>query len=55
MVAFPAIKFFSPDDQSQDFPYPIECVRVDKQVMGVSWSDWHSWFRLARLLDAWPF
>lgn len=55
MDAFPAVKFFSPSDASQELPTPITCVRVDKHVTGVSWSDWASWFKLARILNAWPF
>jgi hypothetical protein len=54
MDAFPAIKFFSATDQSQSFPTPITCTRVDKPVNGVSWRDWASWFKLARYLNQLP-
>ena len=54
MEAFPAIKFFSATDQSQELPTPIACVRVDKPV-GTSWRTWAGWFKLARFLEAPPF
>jgi hypothetical protein len=54
MEAFPAVKFFSATDQSQDFPTPIRCVRVEKPV-GTSWSVWAGWFKLARYLESFPF
>lgn len=53
MTAFPAIKFFSSTDQSQTFPTPIVCVRVDKPV-GTSWRTWAGWFKLVRFLDGLP-
>jgi hypothetical protein len=52
---FPAIKFFSPTDQSQRLPTPITCVRVDKHITGASWREWASWFKLARILQSFPF
>lgn len=55
MDGFPAIKFFSPTDQSQGGPFPVTCTRIDKPVHGVSWSDWGAWFKLAKYLDTWPF
>jgi hypothetical protein len=53
MDAFPAIKFFSATDQSQTFPTPITCVRVEKPV-GTDWRTWAGWFKLLRYLDAFP-
>lgn len=53
MEAFPAIKFFSETDQSQDFPTPITCVRVDKPVH-TDWKTWAGWFKLARFLEGFP-
>jgi hypothetical protein len=55
MDAFPAIKFFSSSDQSQTFPTPITCTRVDKPVTGQSWSTWSAWFKLLKYLDDFPF
>jgi hypothetical protein len=55
MDSFPAVKFFSPTDQTQLFPTPITCFRVDKRVQGYSWRDWASWYKLLKLIDEWPF
>lgn len=55
MDGFPAIKFFSASDVSQTFPTPISCVRVDKHITSASWREWASWFKLAKLLEEWPF
>jgi hypothetical protein len=52
---FPAIKWFSSSDQSGDFPTPIRCYRVDKQVNGFSYSDWASWYKLLKFVDGFPF
>ena len=54
MDEFPAIKWFSSSDVSGAFP-PITCTRVDKQVVGGSWSDWASWAKLLKIIDRWPF
>lgn len=51
---FPALKWFSPTDQSQGLPFPITCNRVDRHVAGGSWSDWAGWFKLLKLVDVWP-
>ena len=55
MESFPAIKWFSSSDQSQTFPTPITCVRVDKHVSGASWREWASWLKLTRYLSDFPF
>jgi len=55
MEAFPAIKFFSASDQTQEFPTPITCTRVDKHVNGFSYRDWASWYKLLRFVDGFPF
>jgi hypothetical protein len=54
MDSFPAIKFFSATDQSQGGPFPVTCVRVDKHIAS-GWREWASWFKLAQLLERWPF
>lgn len=53
MEAFPAIKYFAASDESQTFPTPITCVRVEKPV-GTSLSTWAGWFKLARYLGDFP-
>lgn len=55
MDAFPAVKYFSASDESQTFPTPITCYRVDKQVAGISWREWASWAKLLKFVDEWPF
>lgn len=50
----PAIKYFSPTDDSRSLPVPITCYRVDKRVQGFSYSDWASWYKLAKLFDSFP-
>jgi hypothetical protein len=51
MDAFPAVKFFSATDQTQVFPTPITCYRVDKAVAGANAREWAGWFKLLRYLD----
>jgi len=55
MTNLPAVKWFSSSDQSQGGPFPIECVRVDKPVFGGSYSEWAAWYKLLKLVQAWPF
>lgn len=52
---FPALKWFSPTDQTATLPTPITCYRVDKEVAGFSYSDWASWAKLTKLLSRFPF
>lgn len=51
--SFPAIKYFSDRDESQTFPTPITCIRVDKPE-GTDWKSWAAWFKLVRYLDSFP-
>lgn len=53
MDAFPAIKWFSPSDQTASVP-AITCVRVDQHVSGVSIREWLGWSKISQLLERWP-
>ena len=53
----PAIKWGSTSDTSQEFPIPISCRRLETPFPGESNgpTSWATWFKMARLIDGFPF
>jgi hypothetical protein len=51
---FPAYKWFSASDDSGSFP-PITCTRVERVPPGGNASSWLGWWKIARLIESWPW
>lgn len=50
----PALKFASSRDLTGIIP-GLRCVALEKPLPGSSINGWFQWWKIARLIEAWPF
>lgn len=53
-AALPLVKWYSTSDLSGELP-GLTCVKVEGKAPSSSWSSWAGFYKILRLIDAFPW